>query len=90
MTDAGETIGSMMDRIGREAVAAAALLARAPREAKDRALLAAAAALRCRAGEILAANGRDLEGARAAGLSTAMLDRLALDERRLDGIARGM
>ncbi|MCC7197878.1 MAG: glutamate-5-semialdehyde dehydrogenase [Gammaproteobacteria bacterium] len=90
MTDAGETIGSMMDRIGREAVAAAALLARAPREAKDRALLAAAAALRCRAGEILAANGRDLEGARAAGLSTAMLDRLALDERRLEGIARGM
>jgi glutamate-5-semialdehyde dehydrogenase len=90
MTDAGETIGTMMDRIGREAVAAAALLARAPREAKDRALRDAAAALRRRAGEILAANGRDLEGARAAGLSAAMLDRLALDERRLEGIARGL
>jgi glutamate-5-semialdehyde dehydrogenase len=79
-----------MDRMGREAVAAALVLARTDAARKNRALVAAAAAIRRREGEILAANGRDMEGARGAGLSAAMLDRLALDAKRVEGIARGL
>ena len=56
-------LGATMERLGREARAAARLLARAPRQVKDAALEAAAAALRSRAEVILAANARDLEAA---------------------------
>jgi glutamate-5-semialdehyde dehydrogenase len=55
--------------------------------AKDAALLRVAAALEERAPEILAANARDLEAGREAGLSDALMDRLALDPARLQGIA---
>jgi glutamate-5-semialdehyde dehydrogenase len=54
---------------------------------KDAALRAIAAGLRERQDEILAANARDLQDARARGTSDALLDRLALDERRLGGMA---
>ena len=76
-----------MDAMGRAAVGAARVLALADRARKDAALRAAAAALRRRASEILEANARDLEAARAAGLGAAMLDRLALDPARLESIA---
>ena len=59
-------------------------------EAKTRALLAGARRLRERAGEILAANARDLAEARAKGLTAAFLDRLALDEKRIEAMARGV
>jgi glutamate-5-semialdehyde dehydrogenase len=55
--------------------------------AKDAALLRVADALEERAPEILAANARDLEAGREAGLSDALMDRLALDPARLQGIA---
>jgi glutamate-5-semialdehyde dehydrogenase len=58
--------------------------------AKDRALLAVADALEARVGEILEANARDLEAGREAGLSDALMDRLALDERRVAAIAQGV
>jgi glutamate-5-semialdehyde dehydrogenase len=57
---------------------------------KDRALLAVADALEARVGEILEANARDLEAGREAGLSDALMDRLALDERRVAAIAQGV
>ncbi len=57
---------------------------------KDRALHAAADAVLTHAEQIIAANGRDLETARAAGTSDAMLDRLALNPQRIDGIAAGL
>ncbi len=57
---------------------------------KDRALLAVADALEARVGEILEANARDLEAGREAGLSDALMDRLALDERRVGAIAQGV
>ena len=79
-----------MDALGREAVAAAGVLALASTAAKNRALAAIAAALRARAPELLAANARDMEAARAKGLSAAMLDRLALDEKRVEAMARGV
>ena len=61
-----------------------------PTPAKDAVLLAAAEALAERAGEILQANARDIEEGRANGLAESVLDRLALDEERIDGIAGGL
>jgi glutamate-5-semialdehyde dehydrogenase len=66
---------------------AAAALALATRTVKDAALHAMADALVARADEILPANERDLAAGRAAGLSKSMLDRLALSEQRIAGIA---
>src|SRR5579863_6867952 len=56
---------------------------------KDAALEAIADALIERTPEILEANARDLEAGRASGLSSALLDRLALDPQRIAGIADG-
>jgi glutamate-5-semialdehyde dehydrogenase len=57
---------------------------------KDAALEAAAAALLEHSPEILEANARDLEAGRESGLSTALLDRLSLDERRVADMAAGV
>src|SRR3954470_18725610 len=54
---------------------------------KDGALGRGADALEARAGEVLEANARDLEAGREAGLSAALMDRLALDRGRIGGIA---
>ena len=87
---ASAEIAAVMQPVGREAVAAAAELALASTAAKNRALAAIAAALRARRAELLAANAKDMEAARAKGLSGAMLDRLALDEKRIEAMARGV
>ncbi|MYS58677.1 MULTISPECIES: glutamate-5-semialdehyde dehydrogenase [Streptomycetaceae] len=71
----------------RRAKAAAAVLAPQPRTVRDGALLAIADALQARAGEIVAANARDVEAARAAGTSEAVVDRLTLTPERIDAIA---
>lgn len=57
---------------------------------KNRALHAAADAVLAHAHPILAANAEDLDAARAAGTAEAMLDRLALNPQRIDGIAAGL
>ncbi|ARG63865.1 glutamate-5-semialdehyde dehydrogenase [Mycobacterium kansasii] len=74
----------------RRARVAARLLAVLPRTVKDRALHAAADEILSRAERILAANAEDLDAARAAGTPAAMLDRLALNPQRIDGIAAGL
>jgi glutamate-5-semialdehyde dehydrogenase len=79
-----------MRQIGRNARDAAARLARTDGAARNRALAAAAAALRTHADEILRANAEDLEAARARQLSGAMLDRLALDAKRVEAMATGV
>jgi glutamate-5-semialdehyde dehydrogenase len=66
---------------------AATHLAALPSGVKNGALEAIAAALLERTPEILEANARDLEAGREAGLTDALMDRLALDERRVAGIA---
>ena len=75
--------------MGAAAKAAAAVL-RTAGEKKRLALQAAAEALRGGQAEILAANERDLEAARANGMSPAMLDRLALNAARIESMAKGM
>jgi len=88
--DEQQDLEVLMTTIGRQARAAAAALARAPAGARDVALEAAAALLRAHAAQILAANADDLERARAHGLSGALLDRLGLDETRVEAMARGV
>jgi len=76
--------------MGRRARAAAALLAQAPTATKAAALKAAARALRAAEADILAANATDVARGEANGLSGAMLDRLKLDPKRLEGVATGL
>ena len=88
--NAGQDLATLMQGLGRGAADAAEVLALASTETKNRALAAAAQALRARTADLLAANTRDMEAARAKGLSGAMLDRLALDEKRIEAMARGV
>src|ERR1700758_3343241 len=74
----------------RRARVAAHALALLPTAAKDAALRSAAEAIGAHTEQILAANAEDLEAARAVGTPAAMLDRLALDSKRVDGIAAGL
>jgi glutamate-5-semialdehyde dehydrogenase len=83
-------IRALMQDLGRAAVEAAEQLATAASADKDRALERAAAAIRAHSGVILAANAEDVAEAEAAGLGAALLDRLRLDERRLEAMARGV
>jgi len=83
-------IAAVMEPIGRAAVDAARTLARASTAQKDAALLAAAEALAGRRDAILAANARDMSAAGASGFSGAMLDRLRLDEGRVQAMASGL
>ncbi len=83
-------IHAMMQDIGARAKAAAAELAFAPSEAKERALSTAADIVWDRRAEIIEANAKDLEFGRNKGLSDAMMDRLMLDESRIQGICDGL
>ena len=83
-------IAAAVGEIGRRARAAARALALAPADQKNRALGAMAAAVRAQTPLILAANAEDVAEARAAGVTGAFLDRLALDPARVDVIAAGI
>jgi glutamate-5-semialdehyde dehydrogenase len=87
---ASSGLGELMEQLGRNAVAAASALGLAGTAAKNTALSAAAGAIRARAGLILEANEQDMSAARRAELSGALLDRLALDEKRIESMARGV
>ncbi|TAL82982.1 MAG: glutamate-5-semialdehyde dehydrogenase [Rhodanobacter sp.] len=69
---------------------AAAQIAELPEDAKNALLHAMAEALEAGTTDLLAANARDMQGARDKGISEAMLDRLALDESRVAGIANAL
>ena len=85
-----EDVPALMRRIGADARAAARRLANASTEAKNAALRGSADSLRARADAILAANRKDMEAGRQKGLSKALLDRLALDDQRIEAMARGL
>lgn len=84
------TIEATIHEFGRQARAAAYRLAQLSSGQKNAILLAMAAALRENEVEILAANALDLQAGGEKGLSAAMLDRLRLDEKRLEAIAAGI
>jgi len=83
-------VPELMRAIGRAARAAAVALNVATTDQKNRALRAAAAAMRARRHKIVAANERDVRDATAKGLSPALLDRLKLDDSRVEAMARGL
>jgi glutamate-5-semialdehyde dehydrogenase len=83
-------IAGTMAAMGRAARAAARVLALAPAEQKNRALNAMAAAVRAQKAAILAANAEDLAEARKGGMTAAFLDRLALDDARVEAMAVGL
>jgi glutamate-5-semialdehyde dehydrogenase len=77
-----------LEDAARAARAATAALAVAPSAIKDQALLLAAAALREREAQIIAANAEDI--AAAAGLTPAFRDRLLLNPARVEAMAKGL
>jgi len=85
-----QNIPALMATIGTQARAAADQLTKATTEQKNTALKASAAALRASVSEILAANIKDMAFGKEKGLSKAMLDRLSLDEPRIESIALGL
>jgi glutamate-5-semialdehyde dehydrogenase len=76
--------------LAERAKSAAKELAIAPGGAKDRWLRRSAEAIRERSGEILEANARDVDAAPGLGLNPAAIDRLTLNPKRLDEMAKGL
>jgi len=85
-TDLAATLQAM----GKAAREAARALATASASAKSRALRSGAAEIRRRATRILEANAADMALAREGGATSAFLDRVMLDDKRIAGIARGL
>lgn len=79
-----------MFALGRAAKDAADVLTRSSGAARNAALMAAATEIRARKDAILEANSADMAAAKAKGLSSAMLDRLALDDGRIEAMAAGV
>jgi glutamate-5-semialdehyde dehydrogenase len=98
MATTADTVARVAVAAGPRSVAELCLTAREasralaglPTGTKDAALHAIADALEAGTDEILAANARDMEAGRAAGLDTALLDRLALDPARVRAMADGV
>ena len=85
-----ESIAATMDVLGKAARAATVGLARCDADQRNEALRQAAAAVRAQTGAILAANAKDMRASEARGLSGAMLDRLSLDQERVESMACGL
>jgi len=83
-------IAATMQDIGRRAKLAARVLALASAEQKNRALAGMAAAILAHKRDILAANAEDLADGKTAGLTAAMLDRLELNDKRIETMAEGL
>jgi glutamate-5-semialdehyde dehydrogenase len=84
------TLEAEMLALGRAAREAAAALREASTDTKNKALLAAANAIRAYQNNILAANREDVEAAATRNLSAALLDRLKLDPKRIEATAEGV
>lgn len=79
-----------MREVGQRARAASRKMAAADTAAKNKALLLIAAAIRRDAATLKAANQADLDAAKEAGLSAAMLDRLTLNDQAIEKMAKGL
>jgi len=85
-----QSIAATMETIGKAARAASAALGRCSSDQRNAALRQTAAEIRAQTGAILVANSKDMGAAGARELSSAMLDRLALDEERIEAMACGL
>ena len=86
----GMTLAEQMTQLARQAKAASRVLAHLSGAEKNFCLLAMAAALEKNAASIQDANAHDLKAGTENGLSSAMLDRLRLDEARIVAMAQGL
>jgi glutamate-5-semialdehyde dehydrogenase len=89
-TDTTRAIGHYMTGVGQRARAASRIVGRAETRMKDAALLAIADALQTAEAQLTAANQRDMDAGRAAGLEAALLDRLELTPKGIKTIAQGL
>jgi glutamate-5-semialdehyde dehydrogenase len=87
---APQSVAEAMSALGSGARTAARALALASADAKDAALAAAARELRAQTAAILDANARDLAAVRQGRATAAFLDRLSLDPRRVEAMAKGL
>jgi len=85
-----EDAAAIVAELGRRAREAAVALRNASTETKNRALADAARLIRSERPAILAANAKDIEAARAAGMTAALQDRLLLNDARVEGMAKGL
>jgi len=85
-----QDIKAMMTDLGQNAKAAALELSVAPTEQKNDALLKAAALLRSHTDKIKQANAKDMAAGEQKGLSSSLLDRLMLDDARIEAMAKGL
>ncbi|KJC42980.1 gamma-glutamyl phosphate reductase [Bradyrhizobium sp. LTSP885] len=88
--DGNADLSALMSDLAVKARTAARVLALASPEQKNRALAAIERAIRSNARAILAANAEDVAEARAAGMTSAFVDRLTLTQARVDGMADGV
>jgi glutamate-5-semialdehyde dehydrogenase len=90
LTKPAEDAAAIVAELGRRARDAAVTLRNASTEAKNRALSDAARLIRAEKLAILAANAKDIEAAKAAGMTAALQDRLLLNDDRIEGMAKGL
>ena len=83
-------IKKYMNELGQQARAASRELNRANTGQKNAALLAIAEAIESRSEELLDANKKDMDAGEKNGLDEALLDRLALNDERITGMAEGI
>ncbi len=88
--DKGDALTAEMMAIGAAARAAARGLREASDAVKTKALREAAKAIRAHADDILVANARDIEAAKAAGMAASLQDRLALNPARIEAVAKAV
>ena len=88
--NAPSDIKSYMLQVGQRARVAAREIARADTDTKNRALIAAARALRRDAKKLIAANAVDIRSAQIAGKDAAFIDRLTLTDKSIDAMAEGL
>ncbi len=89
-SDQGSEAARIVAELGRRAKVAAMALRTATTAAKNKALTDGALLIRSQKAAILAANARDIEAAKAAGMSSALQDRLLLNDARIESMAKGL
>ncbi len=90
LTNSENSLTAYMDRVGKQALESAQMLARAGTGMKNKALENVATQLENSVTVLKQKNGLDIEAGKARGLTNAMLDRLALTEERIAAMALGL
>ena len=84
------SLASYMSQLGQQARASSRLLAKASTQQKNMALFSMADALETARPRLIAENAKDMEAGRSKGLDAALLDRLLLNDARIDGMIEGL